>query len=77
MGKTENVMGTRLEGLEMSTLFMKAIENIANMNQYKFDKSSPFPLPPHNRKGICKVRDGAFDTIHHTELLVELIKEGK
>ena len=80
MGKTEKCNGdpVRRFGDEYS-FFEIAIENIANMNQYKFDKVvTHCPHCLHTiGKEYAKFKDGEFDTIHHTELLSDLLKTGK
>ena len=80
MGKTEKCNGdpVRRFGDEYS-FYEIAIENIANMNQYKFDKVvTHCPHCLHTiGKEYAKFEDGQFETIHHTELLAELIQLGK
>ncbi|MBG07139.1 MAG: hypothetical protein CME68_00135 [Halobacteriovoraceae bacterium] len=80
MGKTEKCNGDPIRrfGDEYS-FFEVAIENIANMNQYKFDKVvTHCPHCLHTiGKEYAKFEDGQFDTIHHTELLADLIREEK
>lgn len=80
MGKTEKCNGDPIRrfGDEYS-FYEVAIENIANMRQYKFDKVvTHCPHCLHTiGKEYGKFEDGAFDTIHHTELLDELLKAGK
>ena len=80
MGKTEKCNGdpVRRFGDEYS-FFEIAIENIANMNQYTFDKVvTHCPHCLHTiGKEYAKFEDGKFETLHHTELLAELIKTGK
>lgn len=80
MGKTEKCNGdpVRRFGDEYS-FFEIAIENIANMRQYKFDKVvTHCPHCLHTiGKEYAKFEDGDFDTIHHTELLADLLKSGK
>ena len=80
MGKTEKCNGdpVRRFGDEYS-FYEFAIENIANMRQYQFDKVvTHCPHCLHTiGKEYAKFKDGAFETIHHTELLAELIKTGK
>ena len=80
MGKTEKCNGdpVRRFGDEYS-FFEIAIENIANMNKYKFDKVvTHCPHCLHTiGKEYAKFEDGDFETIHHTELLDELLKTGK
>lgn len=80
MGKTEKCNGdpVRRFGDEYS-FYEFAIENIANMRQYDFDKVvTHCPHCLHTiGKEYAKFDDGDFDTVHHTELLAELVKAGK
>lgn len=80
MGKTEKCNGDPIRrfGDEYS-FFEVAIENIANMNQYEFGKVvTHCPHCLHTiGKEYAKFDDGDFETLHHTELLAELVKEGK
>ena len=80
MGKTEKCNGdpVRRFGDEYS-FYEIAIENIANMRQYQFDKVvTHCPHCLHTiGKEYGKFEDGDFPTIHHTELLAELVKDGK
>ncbi|MFZ9000958.1 MAG: heterodisulfide reductase-related iron-sulfur binding cluster [Bacteriovoracaceae bacterium] len=80
MGKTEKCNGDPIRrfGDEYS-FFEVAIENIANMRQYKFKKVvTHCPHCLHTiGKEYAQFEDGDFDTIHHTELLADLVKEGK
>lgn len=80
MGKTEKCNGdpVRRFGDEYS-FYEIAIENIANMRQYDFDKVvTHCPHCLHTiGKEYGKFEDGAFETVHHTELLAELIRNGK
>jgi len=80
MGKTEKCNGDPIRrfGDEYS-FFEVAIENIANMNQYDFGKVvTHCPHCLHTiGKEYAKFEDGQFETLHHTELLAELIKTGK
>lgn len=80
MGKTEKCNGDPIRrfGDEYS-FFEVAIENIANMNQYDFGKVvTHCPHCLHTiGKEYAKFDDGEFETIHHTELLADLLKEGK
>lgn len=80
MGKTEKCNGDPIRrfGDEYS-FYEVAIENIANMNQYDFDKVvTHCPHCLHTiGKEYAKFEDGKFDTIHHTELLASLIRDGK
>ncbi len=80
MGKTEKCNGDPIRrfGDEYS-FYEVAIENIANMNQYDFGKVvTHCPHCLHTiGKEYAKFEDGEFETIHHTELLADLIKQGK
>ena len=80
MGKTEKCNGdpVRRFGDEYS-FYEIAIENIANMNQYQFGKVvTHCPHCLHTiGKEYAKFEDGVFETIHHTELLADLIDKGK
>lgn len=80
MGKTEKCNGDPIRrfGDEYS-FFEVAIENIANMRQYQFDKVvTHCPHCLHTiGKEYAKFEDGDFTTVHHTELLAQLITDGK
>ncbi len=80
MGKTEKCNGDPIRrfGDEYS-FFEVAIENIANMRQYDFGKVvTHCPHCLHTiGKEYAKFDDGDFETIHHTELLADLVKTGK
>lgn len=80
MGKTEKCNGdpVRRFGDEYS-FYEIAIENIANMRQYTFDKVvTHCPHCLHTiGKEYAKFDDGAFETVHHTELLSDLLNSGK
>ncbi len=80
MGKTEKCNGDPIRrfGDEYS-FFEIAIENIANMRQYDFDKVvTHCPHCLHTiGKEYAKFEDGEFETVHHTELLADLLKTGK
>jgi len=80
MGKTEKCNGdpVRRFGDEYS-FYEIAIENIANMKQYTFDKVvTHCPHCLHTiGKEYAKFDDGQFETVHHTELLADLLKTGK
>jgi Fe-S oxidoreductase len=80
MGKTEKCNGdpVRRFGDEYS-FYEIAIENIANMRKYSFDKVvTHCPHCLHTiGKEYAKFEDGAFETLHHTELLDQLVKTGK
>lgn len=80
MGKTEKCNGdpVRRFGDEYS-FYEIAIENIANMRQYTFDKVvTHCPHCLHTiGKEYAKFEDGAFETVHHTELLSDLLRSGK
>ncbi len=78
MGKTEKCNGDPIRrfGDEYS-FFEVAIENIANMKQYSFDKVvTHCPHCLHTiGKEYAKFEDGQFTTVHHTELLAELVAQ--
>lgn len=80
MGKTEKCNGDPIRrfGDEYS-FFEVAIENIANMRQYSFDKVvTHCPHCLHTiGKEYAKFDDGEFVTVHHTELLADLLQQGK
>lgn len=80
MGKTEKCNGdpVRRFGDEYS-FYEIAIENIANMRQYTFDKVvTHCPHCLHTiGKEYAKFEDGVFETVHHTELLADLLRTGK
>ncbi len=80
MGKTEKCNGDPIRrfGDEYS-FFEIAIENIANMNQYEFDTVvTHCPHCLHTiGKEYAKFDDGEFHTVHHTELLADLLRSGK
>jgi Fe-S oxidoreductase/nitrate reductase gamma subunit len=80
MGKTEKCNGDPIRrfGDEYS-FFEVAIENIANMNQYDFGKVvTHCPHCLHTiGKEYAKFEGGEFETLHHTELLAELLRTGK
>jgi len=80
MGKTEKCNGDPIRrfGDEYS-FFEVAIENIANMNKYDFGKVvTHCPHCLHTiGKEYAKFDDGDFETIHHTELLADLLKQEK
>lgn len=80
MGKTEKCNGDPIRrfGDEYS-FFEVAIENIANMNQYDFDKVvTHCPHCLHTiGKEYAQFDDGQFETLHHTELLASLLESGK
>ena len=80
MGKTEKCNGDPIRrfGDEYS-FFEIAIENIANMRQYQFNKVvTHCPHCLHTiGKEYAKFKDGQFETIHHTELLWDLLKSHK
>jgi Fe-S oxidoreductase/nitrate reductase gamma subunit len=80
MGKTEKCNGDPVRRFGDEYSFNEiAIENIANMRQYEFGKIvTHCPHCLHTiGKEYGKFEDGAFDTVHHTELLAELIETGK
>ncbi len=80
MGKTEKCNGDPIRRFGDEYSFYEiAIENIANMRQYTFDKVvTHCPHCLHTiGKEYAKFDDGVFETVHHTELLAELIAAGK
>ncbi|MFT6069405.1 MAG: Fe-S oxidoreductase [Bacteriovoracaceae bacterium] len=80
MGKTEKCNGDPIRRFGDEYSFYEiAIENIANMNQYDFSKVvTHCPHCLHTiGKEYAKFEDGKFETIHHTELLADLLKTGK
>jgi Fe-S oxidoreductase/nitrate reductase gamma subunit len=80
MGKTEKCNGDPIRRFGDEYSFYEiAIENIANMRQYDFGKVvTHCPHCLHTiGKEYAKFEDGAFETVHHTELLAELIEQGK
>jgi len=80
LGKEEKCNGDPIRrfGDEYS-FYEVAIENIATLKNYEFDKIvTHCPHCLHTiGKEYGKFEDGQFETIHHTELLNELLKEGK
>jgi Fe-S oxidoreductase/nitrate reductase gamma subunit len=80
MGKTEKCNGDPIRRFGDEYSFYEiAIENIANMRQYTFDKVvTHCPHCLHTiGKEYAKFENGSFETVHHTELLHELLKSGK
>jgi Fe-S oxidoreductase len=80
MGKTEKCNGDPIRRFgEEYSFYEIAIENIANMNQYDFSKVvTHCPHCLHTiGKEYAKFDDGEFETIHHTELLADLLKTGR
>jgi Fe-S oxidoreductase/nitrate reductase gamma subunit len=80
MGKTEKCNGDPIRRFgDEYTFFEIAIENIENMRQYDFSKVvTHCPHCLHTiGKEYAKFEDGVFETIHHTELLADLLKTGK
>jgi Fe-S oxidoreductase len=80
MGKTEKCNGDPVRRFGDEYSFSEiAIENIANMNQYDFGKVvTHCPHCLHTiGKEYAKFEDGVFETLHHTELLADLIDKGK
>ena len=80
MGKTEKCNGDPIRrfGDEYS-FFEIAIENITQMRKYQFNKVvTHCPHCLHTiGKEYAKFENGQFETIHHTELLNDLLKSGK
>lgn len=80
MGKTEKCNGDPIRRFGDEYSFYEiAIENIANMRQYDFGKVvTHCPHCLHTiGKEYAKFEDGVFETLHHTELLADLIDKGK
>lgn len=80
LGKTEKCNGDPIRRFGDEYAFNEiAIENIANMRQYDFGKIvTQCPHCLHTiGKEYAKFSDGVFETIHHTELLADLIDKGK
>ncbi|MBP9681412.1 MAG: 4Fe-4S dicluster domain-containing protein [Bacteriovorax sp.] len=80
MGKTEKCNGDPIRRFGDEYSFYEiAIENIANMRQYEFGKVvTHCPHCLHTiGKEYAKFDDGVFETLHHTELLADLIDKGK
>ncbi|MGZ3789636.1 MAG: heterodisulfide reductase-related iron-sulfur binding cluster [Bacteriovorax sp.] len=80
MGKTEKCNGDPVRRFGDEYSFNEiAIENIANMRQYDFGKVvTHCPHCLHTiGKEYAKFEDGVFETLHHTELLADLIEKGK
>jgi Fe-S oxidoreductase len=80
MGKTEKCNGDPIRRFGDEYSFNEiAVENIANMRQYDFKKVvTQCPHCLHTiGKEYAKFADGNFTTLHHTELLAQLITEGK
>ncbi len=80
MGKTEKCNGDPIRRFGDEYSFYEiAIENIANMRQYEFGKVvTHCPHCLHTiGKEYAKFENGSFETVHHTELLSELLRSGK
>lgn len=80
MGKTEKCNGDPIRRFGDEYSFYEiAIENIANMRQYEFGKVvTHCPHCLHTiGKEYAKFENGSFETVHHTELLAELLRSGK
>ncbi len=80
MGKNEKCNGDPVRRFgDEYTFFEMAIENIANIRQYQFDKIvTHCPHCLHTiGKEYARFENGKFETIHHTELLAELVKTGR
>lgn len=79
MGKTEKCNGDPIRRFGDEYSFYEiAIENIANMRQYDFGKVvTHCPHCLHTiGKEYAKFENGSFETVHHTELLAELLRSG-
>lgn len=80
LGKNEKCNGDPIRRFGDEYSFYEiAIENIANLRQYSFDKIvTHCPHCLHTLgKEYAKFEDGSFQTVHHTELLAQLINDGK
>jgi Fe-S oxidoreductase len=80
MGKTETCNGDPVRRFGDEYSFEEfAIKNIENMNQYTFDTVvTHCPHCLHTiGKEYGKFDKGDFKTVHHTELLAELLRSGK
>lgn len=80
MGKAENCNGDPVRRIGDEYSFNEiAIENIANINRYKFDTIiTQCPHCMHTiGKEYAKFEGGNFNVLHHTELLADLVKQGK
>jgi len=80
IGKEEKCNGDPVRRFgDEYTFFEIAIENIEMLNKYKFDKVVTHC--PHCLHTIGKeyeqFENGNFETIHHSELLADLLKAGK
>lgn len=80
MGKTEKCNGDPVRRFGDEYSFSEiAIENIANIRKYQFNKVvTHCPHCLHTiGKEYAKFENGSFETLHHTQLLAELIMTGK
>ena len=77
MGKTEKCNGDPIRRFgDEYTFHELAVENISHMRKYKFKKvlvHCPHCLHTIGKE-YAKFENGKFETIHHTELLAELIR---
>ena len=80
IGKSEKCNGDPVRRFGEEYAFTEiAIDNIANLNQYDFDRivvHCPHCLHTIGKE-YAKFDDGEFEVVHHTELLAELLKSGK
>ncbi len=80
LGKAESCNGDPIRRFGDEYTFNEiAIGNIANINRYKFDTIiTQCPHCLHTiGKEYAKFEDGNFNVVHHTELLADLVKQGK
>ena len=80
MGKTEKCNGDPIRRFGDEYTFQEvALENIAHMNRYSFNKIvTHCPHCLHTiGKEYPKLQKFPFETVHHTELLSDLLKTGK
>jgi Fe-S oxidoreductase len=80
IGKSEKCNGDPVRRFGEEYAFNEiAIENIASLNRYEFDKivvHCPHCLHTIGKE-YAKFADGKFEVVHHTELLADLLKSGK
>lgn len=80
MGKTESCNGDPVRRFGDEYSFTEiALENIASINQFEFDTIiTQCPHCMHTiGKEYAKFEEGKFNVIHHTELLADLVHQGK
>jgi Fe-S oxidoreductase len=79
LGKTEKCNGDPIRRFGDEYSFYEiAIQNISTLRQFEFTKVvTHCPHCLHTiGKEYAKFEEGSFETIHHTELLAELLKQG-